>query len=62
MRDGSKNYNHYFKEMKCALEAVQYQKNSTAIDGIEKSQKRFLRQYLREDGRASYWWQYVLRT
>ena len=26
-----------------------------------KSQKRFFRQYLSEDGDAAYWWQYVLR-
>ena len=60
--DGSEDLNNYLEDIECAAEAFEYQKNSTSIDGIEKSQKRFFRHYLSKDGDASYWWQYVLCT
>ena len=61
MGDGSEDPNDYLEDIECAAEAFEYQKNSDSKDGIERSRRRFFRQYLSEDGDASYWWQYVLR-
>ena len=43
-------------------EAFDGQKNPSMMIGLEKSQKRFFRQYLSEDGDAAYWWQYVVMS
>lgn len=58
--DGSENPEDYLEDIDCAAEAFELQKNPAGISGIEKSQKRFFRQYLCEDGDAAYWWQYIL--
>ena len=60
--DGSEDPNDFLEDIECAAEAFECQKNpaTSSMEGIERSQKRFFRQYLSEDGDAAYWWQFVL--
>ena len=60
--DGSEDPNEFLEDIECVAEAFEVQNNASMMIGLEKSQKRFFRQYLSEDGDAAYWWQYVLMS
>ena len=52
----------FLEDIECVAEAFEGHKNPLIMIGLEKSQKRFFRQYLSEDVDAAYWWQYILMS
>lgn len=53
--DGSEDPNAYLEDIECTAKAFENQKNSNMNDRIERSGRRFFRQYLSEDSDAGYW-------